>query len=93
MKDEIAEDIAWSESAKKDFAEALSNAAAEELNRRNIGAGKSHLLTLAIAGGELAVAHFAVGDRIHKAILEASRLKATPPPGTSPEQPQMGGAS
>jgi len=82
VKKEIAGDIEWADGAKEDFANALAECASIELNKRGVSASQSHWVNLGLSGGELALAHFALCERIEAAILNAG-LKPEPPPGAS----------
>ena len=81
LKAEIKADAAWKEDARNDFAGALAECATVELNRRNVGAQNAHWINLGMSGGELALAHFALCDRIDKLVLAAN---AKPPEEKQP---------
>lgn len=81
LKAEIKADAAWKEDARNDFAGALAECATVELNRRAVGAQNAHWINLGMSGGELALAHFALCDRIDKLVLAAN---VPPPPVEKP---------
>ena len=83
VKKEIASDIEWADGAKDDFANALAECASIELNRRGVSAAQSHWVNLGLSAGELALAHFALCERIEAAILNAGLKPAPSQPGTS----------
>jgi hypothetical protein len=70
---EVKKDLRWRDEAVNDFGDALAECVAIELNQRQISARHSHWLNLAISGGELALGHFAVCDRIDKLIKAAEK--------------------
>jgi hypothetical protein len=68
---EILADLRWQEAAANDFSAALADCAQVELNKRRIpGAENSHLINLAMCGGELAMAHFQTLDRLEKMLAD-----------------------
>ena len=69
VKAEIKRDAEWKDAAQNDFADALAEAATIELNKRQVNSASSHWITLAMSGGELALAHFTLCERIDKLIL------------------------
>ena len=69
IKAEMKADIQWSEKAQGDFSDALAECAAIELNKAQVTSVNQHWINLAITGGELAVAHFALAARIDELIL------------------------
>lgn len=77
VKEEIKRDAKWKEEAQNDFADALAECAAIELNKRQINSSSSHWITLAMSGGELALAHFTLCERIDKLIL-SEKVSGTP---------------
>ena len=82
VKRELIKDLDWADEAKEDFATALAECAAIELNQRGVSAANQHWYNLAISGGELVLSHFQLADRIEKAIL-AANIPTTSQPGTS----------
>ncbi len=69
VKKEIADNLAFTEAAKADFATSLANATAIELNKRSVGGAQhSHVLDVLLCAGELTAQHFDTMDRIEKAV-------------------------
>lgn len=83
FKAEIKSDCEWKDAAKEDFADALAECAAIELNKHQVSSQNSHWVNLALSAGELAMAHIAVCERIDKAILA---LAANPLSNPQPEK-------
>jgi hypothetical protein len=69
VKAEIKRDAEWKESAQNDFADALADCTAIELNKRQVNSANAHWITLGMSASELALAHFALTARIDKLIL------------------------
>jgi hypothetical protein len=82
VKNEIKRDSEWKETAMDDFTEALAEAAAMEMNKRQINSANAHWITLGMSAGELALAHVTLCGRIDKLIL-ADKLK---PEENAPEK-------
>jgi len=74
IKREIKADAEWKDAAIQDFADSLAEAAAIEMNKAQIPSQHQHWINLGVTAGELALAHFALCDRIDKLIL-ATRLE------------------
>lgn len=69
VKKEVAHDLEWKDQAKADFATCLADCAVIELNKRRVpGSDCAHWINLTICGGELALAHFDVVERLDKLI-------------------------
>lgn len=71
LKEEIKRDAEWKDAAREDFAAALAECAAIEMNKRAVSAQNAHWMNLGMSTGELALAHFALCDRIDKLVLVA----------------------
>ena len=69
IKAEIKRDAEWKEAAQNDFADALADCAAIELNKHQVNSANAHWITLGMSASELAMAHFALTARIDKLIL------------------------
>lgn len=86
VKAEIKQDAEWSQATQNDFATALADATAIELNKRQVGAQNAHWFNLGLSAGEMVLAHYTLCDRIDKLILEqkiaakAEADKQSPPP-------------
>ncbi len=78
VKDEIKKDAEWKDSAKEDFAASLADCAAIELNKRAVNAQNAHWINLGMSAGELALAHFALCDRIDKLAIAAAAEQQQP---------------
>lgn len=87
MRAEIRRDIALPTEALADFSNALADCAAVELNKRGVGAGQSHWLTLAGSVVELGAHHVATMERLDKLIakLEGEEPKTTDQRPQTPE--------
>ena len=70
LKEEIKGELGFPPEALADCAAALSECAAVELNKRGIGAGQSHWLTLAGCVVELGAHHVATMERLDKLIAK-----------------------
>ena len=78
MREEIKRDIALPPEALADFANALADCAAVELNKRGVGATQSHWLTLAGSLVELGAHHVATMERLDKLIAKLDEEPAKP---------------
>jgi hypothetical protein len=76
IKAEIKRDIPWKDAARDDFAVCLADCATIELNKRRVnGADNAHWLNLALAGGELGLAHVDLCNRIDKLVEESQKAE------------------
>lgn len=76
LEKEISADFKWKDEATSDFCVALSQCAEIELNRRQVGgAENAHILNVVLSGGELALAHFSVMDKLDKLAIERQAQK------------------
>ena len=66
---ELKKDLAWSEAAVNDFADALAECAAIELNKAQISSVNQHWINLGITGAELMASHFSLASRIDQLVL------------------------
>lgn len=91
MREEIKRDIALPAEALADFSNALADCAAVELNKRGVGAGQSHWLTLAGSVVELGAHHVATMERLDKLIAKLEEEKdSTPRREDAKAQPEGG---
>ena len=68
---EMQESFSWKAEAVADFNASLAACAEVELNKRRVGgAENSHLINLALSGGELAYAHFQTLELLEKLAIE-----------------------
>lgn len=81
MRAECQKSIQLPPEALADFSHALADCAAVELNKRGVGAGQSHWLTLAGSAAEVIAHTLSASERIDKLIatLEAEKGADTRP--------------
>lgn len=76
LKKEVAADLEWKQQAREDFAMCLADCAQIELNKRRVpGSDNAHWINLSICGGELALAHIEVCERLDKLIESSGKPK------------------
>ena len=77
---EVKRDLEWQEAARTDFENALAEVTALSLNKSGVSAEYAPYVNLCLAGGELALSHFAALDRLEKMYaLKLEALKSANP--------------
>ena len=84
MREEIRKDLDFPREALEDFSTALADCAAVEMNKRGVGAGQSHWLTLAGSVAELGAHHVSAMERLDKLIAKLDETPETKPEEKKP---------
>ena len=71
VKEEVKRDAEFKAAALDDFAASLAECVAIEMNKRGVTSEHAHVVNVVMSGGELALAHYTLLERLDKLILAA----------------------